>query len=147
MMQFSTATSGDLVAITALLNRNHLPVTGVKEHLANFMLVFDDDRLIGCAGLEIYSGAALLRSVCIDADYRNEGLGQKLTDAMLELAAGCKLAQVALLTTNAEAYFARSGFVTVARHLLPEALHASAELQGACPERATAMVKYIDVSR
>lgn len=147
MMQFSTATSGDLAAITALLSRNHLPVAGIEEHLANFILAFDDDRLIGCAGLELYSGAALLRSVCIDANYRNGGLGQKLTDAMLELAENYNLHQVALLTTNAEAYFARSGFVTVARHLLPETLQASTELQGACPESATAMVKYIAVSR
>lgn len=146
-MQYSTATSGDLAAIKALLSRNHLPVAGIEEHLANFMLAFDDTRLIGCAGLEMYREAALLRTVCVDADSRHEGLGQKLTDAMLELAGSRNLHQVALLTTDAQAYFARSGFVTVARHLLPQALHASAELQGACPESATAMIKYIAVSR
>ncbi|MGH7319149.1 MAG: GNAT family N-acetyltransferase [Candidatus Rokuibacteriota bacterium] len=38
------------------------------------------------AAIELYDGAALLRSVAVEAERRGEGLGQNLTRAALELA-------------------------------------------------------------
>ncbi len=46
-----------------------------------------------------------------------------------------------LLTTTAEDWFPRFGFVRIARDAVPAALHASAELRGACPASAAVMQK------
>jgi N-acetylglutamate synthase-like GNAT family acetyltransferase len=44
-----------------------------------------------------------------------------------------------LLTTTAEAWFPRFGFVRIARAAVPAALHASEEFRGACPDSAVVM--------
>jgi N-acetylglutamate synthase-like GNAT family acetyltransferase len=46
---------------------------------------------------------------------------------------------VYLLTTTAESYFPRFGFVTVPRAAVPEGVRTSIEFRSACPSTATAM--------
>lgn len=46
---------------------------------------------------------------------------------------------MSLLTTDADDWFRRFGFLTCARAALPDALEASALLRGACPDSARAM--------
>ncbi len=129
----------DLNAVLGLLEVSDLPTDGVENHLEHFVLEFDGDQLIGCAGLEIYSQAGLLRSVAVAVDHRSTGLGSRLTNAMLEVARSRRLSSLSLLTTTAESYFLRFGFERTERGHLPHSLHASAEFQGACPDDAVAL--------
>lgn len=140
MIYFSTATLADLENVLALLELNQLPQAGVRDHFQDFVLALDADQVIACAGLEIYAGAGLLRSVAVHPDYRSQGLGAKLTESILDLAEHKKLSSVSLLTTTAEDYFPKFGFVKVNRSDLPESLKASEELRGACPDSAIAMM-------
>ncbi|MDX2008374.1 MAG: arsenic resistance N-acetyltransferase ArsN2 [Meiothermus sp.] len=143
MITFCTATTADLPEVLDLLRRAKLPLAGVEEHLNNFVLAMEmseqGETLVGCAGLEIHGSAGLLRSVAVEAQYRSEGLGAKLTEGMLELAQHKDLSSVSLLTESAKDYFPRFGFVQVERSKLPESLQQSAELKGACPDSAVAM--------
>lgn len=81
------------------------------------MAVRDDER--GCG-----RGSALVRAALEAADEDADGT-----------------AVVALLTETAVGYFARFGFVPVARDSLSAEVHASAELSGACPDTARAFVR------
>lgn len=143
MITFCTATTADLPEVLDLLQRAKLPLAGVEEHLNNFVLAMEmseqGETLVGCAGLEIHGSAGLLRSLAVEAQYRSEGLGAKLTEGMLELAQHKDLSSVSLLTESAKDYFPRFGFVQVERSELPESLRQSAELKGACPDSAVAM--------
>ena len=130
----------DWEAVQGLLVQSALPLDGARDHLQDFLLAFDEDGLVACAGLEYYEGAALLRSVAVRPGHRGRGIGKALVTALLARTAERKIGNVALLTTTAVDYFPRMGFTAVARDSLPEGVKASEEFKSACPDTATAMV-------
>jgi amino-acid N-acetyltransferase len=141
-MNIRDATAQDWPEVEALLIAAGLPLDGVREHFRDF-IVCDDGGVIGCAGAEIAGDAALLRSVAVRAQDRGRGIGDKLTQMMLARLKARRVSTVALLTTTAETYFVARGFCVVAREDLPAALSASAELKGACPATAVAMMRVL----
>ena len=143
---FRDSTPRDWEPVKDLLLRCALPVDGAKEHFAGFILAFDAAHLVACGGLEYYGNAALLRSVAVESSHRGRGLGQSLVTGLLAAAANRRIDSVVLLTTTAEDFFPRIGFRVVPRSSLPEAVMASAEFKGACPDSATAMVRRLEWS-
>jgi amino-acid N-acetyltransferase len=81
----------------------------------------------------------LLRSLVVDPALRSHGIGSTLVSAVVKEAADVGAREVFLLTTDAQEFFAARGFTAVPRAAAPSALHASEELQGACPDTATLM--------
>lgn len=56
------AAAADLPAVEALLAAARLPLAGVAEHFADFMVAERSGRVVGVVGLERYGDAGLLRS-------------------------------------------------------------------------------------
>ena len=128
----------DVPAALKLLEENGLPVEGVTSDLL-LMVARRDGRVIGLAGLEIYSDGALLRSVAVDRAFRGSGLGQRLTEAALSAAAAARAEPVFLLTTTADGFFRRFGFERIDRHDVPDSVRQSVEFVSACPASAVTM--------
>lgn len=139
MAQIGAAGAQDLPAILDLLTASRLPVDGLDAHLADTLVARAAGRLVGCAAVEVYGGAGLLRSVAVDAGRRGEGVGRELTAAAIALARRRGVRALYLLTTTAGSYFPRFGFRAIPRAELDPALAPSAELRGACPATAVAM--------
>jgi amino-acid N-acetyltransferase len=139
-MTFATATQADLENVLGLLESAQLPKAGVAENIQNFMLALEQDKIVGCAGLEIHGNVGLLRSVAVDTQYQKQGLGSRLTESILDLAEHHRLPSISLLTETAKDYFPRFGFAEVSRKDLPASLKESAEFKGACPDSALAMM-------
>lgn len=139
--RIAPAAAGDREEVVALLEACGLPPAGIDDHFPHAFLVArrDDGALMGAAGVEIHGDAGLLRSVAVAETARGQGLGERLSRAAMELAAERGVRETYLLTTGAEGYFPRLGFVRVAREELPAALGASEQLRGACPATAIAM--------
>jgi arsenate reductase len=133
------ATAADLPAVLRLLGAASLPLEGVEAHFGDFLVAEVDGQVSAAGGLEVYGDAALLRSVVVSPTSRGLGLGRRLTEALLEHAVKRGAPSLYLLTTTAEDYFPRLGFVRTTRDALPPALHASEELRGACPQSAVVM--------
>lgn len=133
------ATESDLVGIRALLDRVHLPLDGVGEHLSTMLVAREGEAIVGTAGLELYPDGALLRSVAVDPRWQGKRLGHLLTDAALQLAAAHQAAAVFLLTTTAERFFPKFGFEPIAREQVPSSVRQSVEFQSACPASAVVM--------
>jgi amino-acid N-acetyltransferase len=133
------ATAEDVPSILDLLARNQLPPDGLDSHLATTLVSTDGDRLLGCAALELYDGAALLRSVAVEADQRGRGLGHDLTRAALDLARAHSVKAVYLLTETAGDFFPRFGFRRITRDDVEPAVKQSAEFTTACPSSALVM--------
>lgn len=129
----------DRARVEALLAAENLPLDGVAEHFAGFLIAVTAQSIAGAIGLERYGEDALLRSAVVAKEARGRGVGALLTARLLSDAAAAGVRRVFLLTTTAEPWFARIGFRPVARAELPAALAASAELRGACPATAVAM--------
>ena len=130
----------DLAAIFELLEASKLPTAGDKDHMQNFVLELENNTLLGCAGLEIYGDAGLLRSVAVNLNQRSNGIGSRLVKNILENAKNHQLSSISLLTETAEDYFRRFGFQYVTRAEIPESLNASLELCGVCPDTAMVMM-------
>jgi amino-acid N-acetyltransferase len=139
VMILEKANVDDAADILRLLERNRLPLDGLTDHLATAIVARQDGRIVGSAALEIYSGAALLRSVAVDPALQRHGLGHELTEAALRLARELGVADVYLLTTTAAEFFPKFGFAEIARDEVPSAVKASREFTAACPSSAIVM--------
>jgi L-amino acid N-acyltransferase YncA len=133
------ATPNDWAAIADLLSASQLPLAGAKDHIAEFVLAERGGALVGCAAVERYGDAGLLRSVAVAQPERGGGTGAALVRRCVDDAQASGLQVLVLLTTTAEGYFPRFGFEVIDRELVPEAVRESAEFRGACPDSAAAM--------
>jgi N-acetylglutamate synthase-like GNAT family acetyltransferase len=139
------AAPADLPAVLGLLAGAELPAEGVAESFADFVVAESGDhRLVGAAGLELHGGHALLRSVVVSPEVRGMGLGAALVEAALAHARRRGCPDVYLLTTTAEAWFPRHGFVRVERNAVPAPLLESVEFREACPATAAVMMRPLD---
>jgi N-acetylglutamate synthase-like GNAT family acetyltransferase len=129
----------DLPTIESLLAGLSLPIVGVADHVDTFWLAKEDNKIVGCAGLEVYGDVALLRSLAVAQEKRNQGIAGKLVERTVLDARERSVKQLFLLTTTAWEYFVRLGFSQLPRASAPEALAESAEFQGACPASAICM--------
>jgi amino-acid N-acetyltransferase len=129
----------DLPEVLALLERSSLPTLGVAENFSDFLVAEGDGRLVGVAGLELYEGSALLRSVAVEESWRGSGVGRVLVERALDVARERGIEDVYLLTTSAEHYFPRFGFSCVSRDSVAKEISGSVEFQSACPASAKVM--------
>ena len=129
-----------------------LPTSGVEDYFPGGYAVAVADEsvagqsmtsgtIVGVAGIEVHGRYGLLRSVAVLPVWRHQSMGRRLVENRLAWAATTGLADVYLLTTGAEGYFGRLGFVRVERGAVPDEIKASAEFASVCPESATVMIK------
>jgi amino-acid N-acetyltransferase len=78
--------------------------------LENYVVADDHGRIVGCAALEIYSSKlAELRSLVVAPEYRGQGLGKRLVEAVLEAARSEEILEVMAITAS-EDFFRSCGF-------------------------------------
>jgi amino-acid N-acetyltransferase len=138
-LMIGPATTGDVPAILELIGKSGLPTDGVIDHLDTAIVARADDRVVGCAALEVYRDGALLRSVAVDSQARSRGIGHQLTRAAIEMAQQLGVPAVYLLTTTAERFFPRFGFDRIERSDVPIDVRESVEFRSACPSTAVVM--------
>jgi len=138
---FQRPAAVDLAAVCDLLSVSHLPSEDVAEHLDNFLAVWDGKRLVGVVGIEIRNEGGLLRSLAVDPAYRGTGLGKALTKEILSHAVSKGIRNVGLLTTTAEKFFAKHGFLSMPGERIPEWIKVSKEYSVYCSSTAVFMIK------
>jgi amino-acid N-acetyltransferase len=146
-MVIEAASDRDLPDVRTLLERQHLPLDGVDDHVGTMVVARDGAQIVGTAAVELYADGALLRSVAVDPAQQGRQLGHRLTEAALLLAQTHGATAVFLLTTTAEKYFPRFGFEQITRADVPASVQASVEFQSACPASAIVMRKRLASSR
>ncbi len=139
LMHTTRAEPGDWSSVRDLLTEAGLPLDGAAEAFATGMVVKDDDRVVGCAAIESFDGAALLRSVAVAPDLRGQGVGTTLVHAVEALARDRGATTMILLTETAEPWFSRLGYETIDRSAVPVDVAGSIEFVTACSTSAAAM--------
>ena len=128
----------DLAAVRALLQSADLPHDDLTPaHLEHFLVARAGDALCGVVGLEPYGTVALLRSLAVAREWRNQGLGARLTDAIERRACQNGVRVLYLLTTTAADYFQARGYAPIERDALPTAIQQTDEAARLCPASAT----------
>jgi amino-acid N-acetyltransferase len=138
------ATEKHLGGIQQLLRDAELPYEDVVEHLDHFIIAEDQSTLIGCVGLEIYANVGLLRSLVVVPKFRKEGLGENLVNHILANASSQQIQDLYLLTTSAEAYFLKFGFIKIDRDKAPEEIRNTTQFSKLCPTSAVLMQKHFN---
>lgn len=135
--ELGVAHEADKAQVIQLLQENSLPYSDVSLKSPQVFLVYrQGSAILGVGGLEVYDGVALLRSLCVSAAVRSQGIGKKLLTRLLQLAREKSIREIFLLTTTAPDYFKKLGFTAVNRADVPPSVQASAEFTHLCPDTA-----------
>jgi C_GCAxxG_C_C family probable redox protein len=137
-----------ITEIKQLLSACGLPVSDIVP--SESLLFFgcrSNSELVGVVGLEVYGSVALLRSLAVSPQYRNNCLGKALVAHAEAHAASLGVQSLFLLTTTAEAYFSKLGYLAASREDAPLPIKASAQFSGLCPASSSFMSKRLCSSR
>ncbi|MGH8783962.1 MAG: GNAT family N-acetyltransferase [Cupriavidus necator] len=133
------ATEADWLDIKALLHASSLSVAGVQERISQYMVIRDNAGLLGCAGLERYENAGVLRGLAVAQRARSSGLGELLISAIVADVRREGIELIVLQTKNASGYFARLGFTPISCAELAPAVLASEAMRRDQAEIGTLM--------
>lgn len=128
-------------AIRALLVAQRLPVADLDNAALIFLAAQTGGKTAGVIGIEPLGEDALLRSLAVDDASQRRGIGVALVAAAEHTARERHVGRLYLLTTTAEVFFARLGYVRVDRDEVPSAVAGSAQFAALCPASAVVMVK------
>lgn len=143
--QVEPARPEDLTAVLALVDAADLPLVGIPDHFANFLVARSNGRIEGVVGLEIHGADAVLRSLAVAPEKRGAGLGRALVASALLLANARGVRTVYLLTTTAVDFFARLSFECCDVGSVPDAIAKSVEFSsGVCPATSTCMCRLVE---
>lgn len=138
------ARAADLAAATSLLREAGLPVEDFSEDLVgNFLVASTGPSVVGCIGLEPLSNVGLLRSLAVDPDFRDGGVGRMLVRELEAHASRLGINELWLLTIDADGFFSRLGYRVQERDKAPAAIRRTAEFSLLCPDDAILMKKTI----
>jgi amino-acid N-acetyltransferase len=135
-----SATRGDQIEIQSRLKEAGLPYQDILPHLDHFLLAESSDGVVGCIGLEIYTDAALLRSLVVRVGDRKKKIGRRLCEEVFDYARRLQVKRIYLLTETAADFFRKLGFEQIERNLAPVTVQSTAEFKSLCPSSATCMV-------
>lgn len=125
-----------------LLESTGLPSSDLTdEMIEHFFFVGPPSAPRGLVGVEMFGEHALLRSLVVASSERSNGVGSALLDHAESYARSKSVRRLFLLTTTAEAFFARHGFVPMAREVVPHSIRSTREFAEICPASSILMVK------
>jgi len=125
--------------ITKMLRDCELPTEDLNPSQSIFLGAFNGDILIGCIGLERLGEIGLLRSLAVHINFRGKGLGIKLAEVILRKAEDKSLDQVYLLTTDAEIFFKKLGFIEIIKNDAPDSVKKTKQYSEICSDSAVVM--------
>ena len=130
--------------VEALLTEAKLPIADLASSRSLSLLgIRDGGRLVGVVGVEVHGSAGMLRSLAVEPEHRNSGLGVSLVSDAETWAAERGVETLYLSTTTAAQFFARLGYEAVPRFEAPAAIAATAQFSGLCPASSTFMRKVL----
>ena len=143
-IEIRPAQASDLPVAKAWLSAEGLPVDDLTiDHMDSFIVATQAGRPVGMIGIEKFIEVGLLRSLIVDTACRGAGLGARLIAALESTAHNEHIAELWLLTIDADPFFAQHGYVVVKRDHAPEAIRDTAEFSTLCPGDAVLMCKHL----
>jgi len=123
------AQPSDAPAIGAVLERCGLPVDDLARLVGEFHVAILDGQLVGCACAERFGDTAIIRSVAVLREWRDQGVASHLVNTVMMRARANGVRRAVLLTSTCPSYFARYGFSLIHASKLPHEVLESKEFQ------------------
>ncbi len=130
--------------VVPLLSAADLPSSDLadKDNLVMFG-IYDNNRLIASAGIEMQATTGLLRSVVVNQAYRHQGMAKLLVSSAEQWAKDHGLKELYLLTTTASEFFNALGYDVVVRSEVPQQIKETTQFSQLCPCSSLVMKKQI----
>ena len=142
VLEITPATPGEFEAAMRLLAEAGLPVADLaNKDPGGFLAARIGDNFAGFVGLEHFGETGLLRSLIVDPAFRGAGLGRVVVAALESHARDRGIAELWLLTIDADDWFAGLDYVARNRADAPESIRQTDEFSGLCPDDAVLMSK------
>lgn len=125
----------------AVLAAEQLPIDDLMESGRLFFSFEENGALVGFGGLELTGSSALLRSIVVPPRSRGQGLGQRITEQLLQQASELGMAEAYLLTTSAADFFEAAGFRRIPRVAAPPQILATRQASSLCPASAVLLMR------
>lgn len=136
-------TTADQPVVEALLKTNDLPYEDLQASAVTMLVTKQHGELIGCIGYEQSGYVGLLRSLAVQPHHRGQGIAEALLTDLFSEGKQQGVSDWYLLTTTAESYFHRHGFVPIDRESVPHFIRQTAQFSSLCPATATIMRKML----
>lgn len=144
---YSFAAPNDKNDIVKLLKESGLPYEDItEEKLKSFIVAKLDTSIVGCIGIELFNSEGLLRSLVVNKEYRNKKIGSELYNKVISLSVDSTVKTLHLLTTTAEGYFGKKGFIKTDRSNAPQIIKETVEFSSLCPSSSTYMILKLNKS-
>ncbi|MDQ7086302.1 MAG: N-acetyltransferase [Sulfurovum sp.] len=93
----------------------------VATNIRSYVLVKEDERLVGYTALHIHSKrVAEIRSLIVHIDYRGQSLGKRMVEFTLEEAKDLGVEEDVLVLTYLPLFFKKLNFVEIPKESIPE---------------------------
>lgn len=125
-----------------LLEKCSLPNSDINPGTQLFVME-DRDMVAGTVAIEYDYNDALLRSLSVDEQYRNKGIGDELLSFIENYVKRQGVQNIYLLTTTAEKFFLKRRYEKMERSEVPQFIQSTSEYCSVCPSTATLMKKTI----
>lgn len=125
-----------------MLQEHNLPAADLDDDKLLYIL-FDGDKAVGTAGLEVFDNCALLRSVSVLNEAQGKGYGRIINEEIEKSVKESGIGWLYLLTTTAKDFFDRQGYSIIKREEAPDAIRQTTEFSSLCPASAVLMKKRI----
>lgn len=140
MLRMVTISPEDYGALESLLSENRLLAADLAGDNKCFYAFEDEDGWrIGVGGFEIYGDDALLRSLLVVEEHRDQGRGGEIVELLLDEIKALGVRRLYLFTEHAEGFFRKMGFAKTHRDDAPEPIRGSAQFTTHCGDNAAFM--------
>ena len=146
-MKLRSCRDDDRQSIIGLREAEGLPTSDLHALLLrDFLVVEDGNVMAGCVGAEVLDDIALLRSLVVSRSFRGQGLAKNLISALEARLSRHGVADIWLLTLDADGYFRQHGYLPVTRDRVPARVQETKEFSILCPDSAVVMRKQLRLS-
>jgi len=134
----------DAPELRSALEAAELPTDDLTDAGRRFFRFDASGEAVAYGGYELHGDHALLRSVVVLPEQRGRGFGTMATEEVLRRASAAGARDAYLLTTTAEAFFQRAGFVSIDRSEVPQAILETRQAASICSTAALLVRKLHD---
>jgi amino-acid N-acetyltransferase len=141
-IRIRSANIDDLATAREILNLCDLPLEGLEDQFGdNYCIVELEDEIVGLGGIEKYGSLGLIRSVAVKPGVQRKQIGTAIVKERLAWARRAGLSGIYLLTTTADQFFVKLGFIVIRREDVAPEIKESSEYSTVCPDSAVVMFK------
>ena len=139
---FSGIRPGEESDVIGLIAATGLSVEDLNaEKLVHFIVARIGDAIVGAVGLEPAGEVALLRSLAVIENYRNQAIATRLVATIEKYAKSHGAVALYLLTLDVTEFFNKLAYERIDRQTAPAGLQATEEFRTLCPTTAQCLCK------